>query len=197
MRRALGAGALQGAIRIDRNLQCVYSVCGIPIHLQQQNKDFVFKAFRNRYVPSQPLRGARIKPPPGARGPGPAGPGPRPGPDPILDQCWPSWTNVGPRLNQCCQSLPNISFSTRIGRIQVSRPLGDAEKLGFLRPIRPWSQGRPATNQGVNEPKTKLSKIWFLASLPPNLGPAGLGTLMGESGMTLGVFLHPPEVGRP
>ena len=34
MRRALGAGALQGAIRIDRNLQCVYIVCGIPIHLQ-------------------------------------------------------------------------------------------------------------------------------------------------------------------
>ena len=54
MRRALGAGALQGAIRIDRNLQCVYIVCGIPINLQQQNKDFVFKAFRNRYVPSQP-----------------------------------------------------------------------------------------------------------------------------------------------
>ena len=59
------SGALQGAIRIDRNLQCVYIVCGIPINLQQQNKDFVFKAFRE--IGTSPLN-------PGWPGPRQGGP---------------------------------------------------------------------------------------------------------------------------
>ena len=34
------------------------------------------------------------------------------------------------------------------------------------------------------------------AFYPPKMGPAGLGTLTGESGVKFQVFLHPPEVGR-
>ena len=41
------------------------------------------------------------------------------------------------------------------------------------------------------------SNICFLARLPPKLGPGGLGTLMGESGVKFRVERHPPEVGRP
>ena len=43
----------------------------------------------------------------------------------------------------------------------------------------------------------QVSKMWVWARLPPKLGPGGLGTLMGGSGVKFRVGLHPLEVGRP
>ena len=51
-------------------------------------------------------------------------------------------------------------------------------------------------HQGEGEGK-HFSKIEYLARLPPKLGPDGLGTLIGGSGVKFRVGLHPPEVGRP
>ena len=42
-----------------------------------------------------------------------------------------------------------------------------------------------------------IFKILVWARLPPKLGPAGLGTLMGEPGVKFRVLLRPPEEGRP
>ena len=43
----------------------------------------------------------------------------------------------------------------------------------------------------------KNSKFGLGVRLPPKLGPDGLGTLIGVSGVKFRVGLHPPEVGRP
>ena len=104
------------------------------------------------------------------------------------------------KVNYDVGAGPSAQVVVDVRRVTAEDILAPSDYRSVLSETLPRGTGPgpgPHTYHHTRGEGKHFTKTWFLARLPPKLGPHGLGTLMGESGRTFRVFLHLPEVGRP